>query len=84
METTPQSEKDPTRTDQAIGELERVAEEIRVRIHLATMDAKDTWSRTLEPKVLDARDKLRERRAGAREKVVELLDTLRKFAEQIP
>lgn len=37
-----------TRT--AATEIRRIADEIRVRIHLATMEAKDAWKR-LEPRV---------------------------------
>ena len=33
-------------------DLHRLADEIRVRIHLASMDAKDAWHR-LEPKLRD-------------------------------
>ncbi|MCX4245268.1 hypothetical protein [Paraliomyxa miuraensis] len=47
-----------------VGDLRRVADEIRVKIHLAGMDAKDAWAK-LEPRLHEferkaeaARDKL--------------------------
>ena len=40
--------------NQALDELEQVADEIRVKIHLGGMEAKDTW-RKLEPKLEDAK-----------------------------
>ncbi len=39
------------------GEILRVADEIRVRIHLAGMDAKDAWAK-LEPRVNELQSKL--------------------------
>jgi hypothetical protein len=36
--------------DDAVYELQRMADEIRVKIHLGSMDAKDTWKK-LEPKL---------------------------------
>jgi hypothetical protein len=38
-------------------EILRIADEIRVRIHLAGMEAKDAWAK-LEPKVTDFQSKL--------------------------
>jgi hypothetical protein len=39
------------------GDILRIADEIRVRIHLASMDAKDAWTK-LEPRVKDLEHKL--------------------------
>jgi hypothetical protein len=52
-------------------DLERIADEIRVRIHLATMDAKDAWTQ-LEPRVHE----LRRRLEGAGSRVGEELAKL--------
>ena len=41
-----------TETTTPATELRRIADEIRVRIHLAGMDVKDAWKR-LEPKVTE-------------------------------
>ena len=50
-------------TEETTGQqLLRIADEIRVRIHLAGMEAKEAWSK-LEPRVKDFEQKL-ERAAG--------------------
>jgi hypothetical protein len=77
MEPTPHREHEPV--DRALEELERVADEIRVKIHLAGMDARETWSKTLEPKLFDVRDHARRARASSREAVRELVEALKTF-----
>lgn len=42
------------RVEAGMEEIERLADEIRVRLHLGGMDAKDAW-RKLEPQLEDAR-----------------------------
>jgi len=42
--------------DQALSDLQTMADEIRVKIHLASMDAKDAWTR-LEPRLRDFEQK---------------------------
>ncbi len=37
--------------EKALDELETVSDEIRVKLHLAGMDARDTWSNDIEPRV---------------------------------
>jgi hypothetical protein len=46
--------------DDVLDELEVVSDEIRVRLHLAGMDANVLWTAKLEPRLLDARKHARE------------------------
>jgi predicted nucleic acid-binding Zn-ribbon protein len=55
--------------ENGLSELETLADEIRVRLHLGGMDAKDAW-RKLEPKLEDARQHVKEATAAS-EKVLE-------------
>ncbi len=52
--TDPKTE--PATTGDLAGDILRIADEIRVRIHLASMDAKDAWTK-LEPRVKDLEHK---------------------------
>jgi hypothetical protein len=63
----------------SLADLERVAEEIRVKIHLAGMDAKDTWSKTLEPKIFEIKERARQAGSTSRDAVRELVERLEKF-----
>jgi len=58
-------------TTSPMDNLRRMADEIRVRIHLAGMDAKDAWSQ-LEPKLRE----LEHKAEAAKDKVVEGLDKM--------
>ena len=60
-------------------EVERLAEEIRVRLHLASMDAKDTWSKALEPKVFEVREKARHAKETSVDVARDLVDRLKTF-----
>lgn len=66
---TPDTQKaqDPSLLDN----LRRMADEIRVRIHLAGMEAKDAWGK-LEPKLHEYEHKA----VAAKDKVVENIDRL--------
>jgi hypothetical protein len=59
-------------------ELEGVAGEIRVRLHLAGMNANDAWSTTFEPRLRDARKHAREAKEASR---AVLQDTLAAFKD---
>lgn len=61
----------------SLAELERIAEDIRVRLHLASLDVKTEWNEKLEPKVFEAK-------TGAREVIDDLIGKLRAFANRIP
>ncbi len=63
--------------------IERLAEEIRVRLHLASMDAKDTWSKTLEPKVFEVRETARHAKNTSVDAAKELLARLETFYREL-
>ncbi|MEW5853844.1 MAG: hypothetical protein AB2A00_34025 [Myxococcota bacterium] len=59
------------RTDEALNNMRRIRDEIRVDLHLASMDLKDRWTE-LEPRLAQA-EKLAE----------EISDTSRKAVEEV-
>jgi len=65
--------------DQALAELETAADEIRVQLHLAGMEANDVWSRKLAPRLLDARRHAREAGDASIAAVESTLEALRDF-----
>jgi len=73
MDTTANQHLDP------LGELEKIAEEIRLKLHLASMDAKEMWSKTLEPKVFEVKERARHARDTSRDAVKDLVERLEQF-----
>lgn len=65
--------------DDVFSELETVADEIRVKLHLAGMDANEIWNTKLEPRLLDARQHAREAKAASKAAVESTLEALRDF-----
>ena len=68
---------------EAINNLEFAADEVRLKLHLASMDARQLWERTLEPRLLDARDTAREATEASKSKIEETLSAVKKFAEDL-
>ena len=66
----------------ALGELEQVAEEIRLKLHLASMDAKKEWDEKIEPKLFEARERARTVE-HSESTVVETIRKLRAFAASL-
>ncbi|MFO0762491.1 MAG: hypothetical protein U0359_38990 [Byssovorax sp.] len=64
--------------NEGLEEIEQVAGEIRVRLHLAGMDAKDAW-RKLEPKLDEAKVHARSATAASRKALKDILDAFRDF-----
>lgn len=64
--------------DEALAELEQVADEIRLRLHLGGMDAKDAW-RKLEPQIEQARQHAREATEASSDTIHSVLDSFKKF-----
>jgi hypothetical protein len=75
-----------TKSDQglneAVAQMEQLADEIRLKIHLAGMDAKDAWS-SLEPRLEEARKHAREASHASSVAIDETLDAFRKFAASL-
>lgn len=74
------------RFDQDLAELKKMRDEIRLKLHLAGMDAKERWQK-LEPKVEEIERKLEaggEEILGATNKLFEEVGrAFREFAERI-
>lgn len=68
---------------EAINNLEFVADEVRLKLHLASMDARQVWENTLEPRLLDARDTAREATEASKTKIDDTLTAVKKFAEDL-
>lgn len=69
--------------DDAMSELEELAEEIRLKLHLAGMDAKAKWNDVLEPKLFEARTYAREATDASRKSVEDVVQALRAFAKTL-
>ena len=69
--------------DDALDELEELTEEVRLKIHLAGMDAKSKWTDTLEPKLFEAKAHAREASEASRRSVEEFVRALRTFARSL-
>lgn len=66
--------------EEAAEELEGLAEEIRLKIHLAGMDANTLWNEKLEPKLFEARVHAREAKEASRAAVEDTIKALRDFS----
>jgi hypothetical protein len=69
-----------TSIDQALTDLETVADEIRVKLHLAGMDANATWNDKLEPRLFEARAHAREAKDASKAAVEQAVKAFREFA----
>ena len=67
----------------ALNNLEFVADEVRLKLHLASMDARELWEKTMEPKLLDARDTAREATEASKKSIDDTLEAVKKFAAEI-
>ena len=70
-----------TKTDIQTGlaSLYTLRDEIRVRLHLAGMEVKDVWNKTLEPQLLDAEKFAEEVTETSKQKLDELLTKVKDF-----
>jgi hypothetical protein len=68
--------------DDALLELEKLADEVRVKIHLANMDARDAWQR-LEPKLEDAKAHGREATKASKAAINDAVEAVRSLAREL-
>jgi len=69
---------------QAYTELRTLGDEIRVQLHLASMDAKDKWNRELEPRLYSFEKRVEHEVSDATKTALhDLRDAMRSFREQI-
>ena len=69
--------------EHALADLETITEEIELKIHLASMDAKTVWSEKLEPKLHDARAHAREAKAASKTVIQDAVKAFKTFAASL-
>ena len=82
MNTTNPTKKTPIHDsiEHALADLETITEEIELKLHLASMDAKTTWNDKLEPKLHDARVHAREAKTASKAAIDDAVKAFKKFA----
>ena len=69
--------------DNALSELETVTDEIRVKLHLANLDATATWNDKLEPRLFRAREHAREAKQASKAAIDDAVMAFKEFAAAI-
>ena len=69
--------------DATIADLEQLADEVRVKLHLAGMDARDTWEKTIEPRLEQARHHAKEATTASKATIEETVTALRELARTL-
>ena len=82
QETKAQGKKEPGKLQARLDELKALRDEIRVRIHLGEMDARDAFQK-IEPAVDKAEHELTHMATGAAEAVAKTLDSLAEALRKI-
>jgi len=65
-----------------LDELRRLRDEIRLEIHLGSMEAKEKWEE-LEPRIRDVETIAKDISIASRRAVQEVVDSLRRFRESL-
>ena len=66
--------------DGALDDLEQLADEVRVKVHLAELDAREAWEKKVEPRVHEARRHAKHATASSKASIEEALIALRELA----
>lgn len=66
--------------DQALLDLETVTGEIRVKLHLANLDATKAWNEKLEPRLFQAREHAREAKVASKAAIDDAVKAFKEFA----
>ena len=69
--------------DAAIADLEQLADEVRVKLHLAGMDARDAWEKTIEPRLEQARHHAKDATIASKATIDETVTALRELARTL-
>lgn len=69
--------------NKSLASLQTLRDEIRVRLHLAGMDAKDAWDK-LEPKLLDAEKLAEDVSEASRNALREIVEKVKEFRSSLP
>jgi len=67
----------------SLEELKTLRDDIRVRLHLAGMDAKTRWNNDLEPLFVEAEQHVKEAGEAARKKLSEVLEQFKSFSSSL-
>ncbi len=65
-----------------LDELRRLRDEIRLDLHLASMDAKEKWDE-IEPRIRDVETMAKDISTASRRAVQEVIDSVRRFRESL-
>jgi hypothetical protein len=63
----------------SLSQLQTLRDEVKVRLHLASMELKDQWSKVLEPHLLDAEKKAADVSEASRALLDEAVKKVQKF-----
>lgn len=69
--------------DHALTNLETVADQIRVKLHLASMDANVVWNEKMEPRLFEARAHASEAKAASKLAIEDALKAFEAFAHAL-
>jgi hypothetical protein len=69
--------------DEALLELEKLTDEIRVKLHLASMDANVAWNEKLEPRLFEARGHASEAKAASKHAIDDAVKAFKAFAASL-
>ncbi|WP_437765077.1 hypothetical protein WMF27_31870 [Sorangium sp. So ce281] len=69
--------------NKSLESLQTLRDEIRVRLHLAGMDAKDAWDK-LEPRLLDAEKLAEDASEASRKALREIVEKVKEFRSSLP
>jgi ElaB/YqjD/DUF883 family membrane-anchored ribosome-binding protein len=69
-----------TSVQQVLVDLEKVADEIRVKLNLAGKDANTAWNERLEPRLFEAREHAREAKDASKAAIEEAVKAFKEFA----
>jgi len=72
-----------TSIEHTIADLETVADQIRVKLHLAGMDANAAWNDKLEPRLFEAREHAREAKDASKAAIEEAVKAFKEFAASL-
>ena len=70
-----------SKAEEILTEIEKVADDIKVRLKLASMDARDVWDEKLEPRLFEARQALHDAKEGSKNALEALQETMKAFRQ---
>lgn len=69
--------------EQALADLESLSDQIRVKLHLANMDAASAWNEKLEPRLFEARIHAREAKDASKAAIEDAVKAFKEFAASL-